>query len=444
MVHPLVPAEPEALVEEARTRLHSRLVGRDRVATLGLAAAFLAATTTFALLYDDGRSPSALTVCLLVLLYAIASRVEFEVGAGTVIPTELVLVPMLFLLPLGLVPLYVALALLLGHVPDIARGRMHPERVAVLVGSARHALGPALVLTAVAAHGPRLSDWPYYVAALGAQFGIDIGGFLAREWLITRLPPRVEMGTVLSAFAVDTALAPIGFLAALATTRYTAAFMLVAPLLVLLAIFAGQRRTSIDRSLELGTAYRGTAFLLADVIEAKDSYTGAHSRQVVELVLAVADELRLEGRERRDAELAALLHDVGKMFVPDELIRKAGPLSSEERALINEHTLEGERMLRRVGGLLGAVGTIVRSCHERWDGQGYPDGVSGDEIPTVARIVAACDAYSAMTTDRSYRRALSREVAIEELRAHSGTQFDPAVVDALIWVLTGDRDPVAV
>jgi HD-GYP domain-containing protein (c-di-GMP phosphodiesterase class II) len=99
------------------------------------------------------------------------------------------------------------------------------------------------------------------------------------------------------------------------------------------------------------------------------------------------------------------------------------------------HTVEGERMLARVGGLLGEVGSIVRSCYERWDGQGYPDGLAGEDIPLVARIVACCDAYSAMTTDRAYRRALSKEVAVEELRAHSGTQFDRDVVDALVRVL---------
>src|SRR5437868_1765517 len=178
VVHPHVPAEPETLVAESRMRLRSPLAGRDRVASLGLAAVFLSVSLTFALLYDDGRSPSLWTVGLLVLLYASAARVEFEVGAGTVVPTELVLVPMLFLLPLGFVPLFVALALLLAHVPDVALGRMHPERAAVLVGSARHALGPALVLTAVADHGPRFSDWPVYVGALAAQFAIDAGGFL--------------------------------------------------------------------------------------------------------------------------------------------------------------------------------------------------------------------------------------------------------------------------
>src|SRR5205814_9810946 len=137
-----------------------------------------------------------------------------------------------------------------------------------------------------------------------------------------------------------------------------------------------------------------------------------HSRRIVDLVLQVADELDVDPRCRRDAELAALLHDVGKMRVPRELITKPSGLTPEERIVIETHTVEGERMLARVGGLLGEVGSIVRSCHERWDGDGYPDGLAGEEIPLVDRIVACCDAYDAMTTDRSYRRALAEEYAL--------------------------------
>jgi HD-GYP domain-containing protein (c-di-GMP phosphodiesterase class II) len=103
---------------------------------------------------------------------------------------------------------------------------------------------------------------------------------------------------------------------------------------------------------------------------------------------------------------------------------------------MERHTIEGERLLLRVGGLLGEIGRVVRSCHERWDGQGYPDGLAGERIPLLARIVSCCDAYNAMTSDRSYRKALPQEVAVAELRAGSGTQFDPRVVDTLIAALS--------
>jgi HD-GYP domain-containing protein (c-di-GMP phosphodiesterase class II) len=200
-------------------------------------------------------------------------------------------------------------------------------------------------------------------------------------------------------------------------------------------VFARERRVRIDHELELRDAYRGTAFLLGDVVEADDEYTGIHSHDVVELTLKVADELGLSARERRDAEFAALLHDVGKVRVPNSIINKAGPLDDDERAVMERHTIEGERLLLRVGGLLGEIGRVVRSCHERWDGKGYPDGLAGEQIPLIARIVSCCDAYNAMTSDRSYRKALAVEVAVEELRTCSGTQFDPQVVDALVTAL---------
>ena len=148
----------------------------------------------------------------------------------------------------------------------------------------------------------------------------------------------------------------------------------------------------IDHALELGHAYRGTALLLGDVVEADDAYTGSHSRDVVELVLGVAGQLGLSPAERRQAEFAALLHDVGKVRIPSEIINKPGPLTSAERAVIETHTIEGEQMLEKVGGLLGEVGRIVRSCHERVDGAGYPDRLAGEEIPLIARIVCCCDA----------------------------------------------------
>jgi HD-GYP domain-containing protein (c-di-GMP phosphodiesterase class II) len=234
-------------------------------------------------------------------------------------------------------------------------------------------------------------------------------------------------------YLVDAALAPVGLL--LAATGRVWAPLLALPLLVLLSVFARERQVRIDHALELSHAYRGTALLLGDVVEADDAYTGSHSRDVVDLVLAVSDEFRLSPSERRSAEFAALLHDVGKVRIPGEIINKPGPLTAEERAVIETHTIEGQRMLERVGGLLGEVGRIVRSCHERVDGAGYPDGLAGDEIPLIARIVCCCDAYSAMTTDRPYRKARSTEAAVEELRRCSGTQFDPLVVETLARVI---------
>jgi HD-GYP domain-containing protein (c-di-GMP phosphodiesterase class II) len=115
-------------------------------------------------------------------------------------------------------------------------------------------------------------------------------------------------------------------------------------------------------------------------------------------------------------------------------LNKPGPLTPEERAVIETHTVVGEQMLLQIGGLLAEVGRLVRSCHERWDGGGYPDGLAGKDIPLVARIVSACDAFSAMTTERPYRAALTSDEAIAELRRCAGTQFDPEIVRVLIEV----------
>jgi HD-GYP domain-containing protein (c-di-GMP phosphodiesterase class II) len=279
---------------------------------------------------------------------------------------------------------------------------------------------------------PRLSDWPLYVAALVAQCAVDYAIQAPHQRFVNGLPFSLAARYMSWAFLVEAALAPVGLLVALVAVEHPVALTFVLPLIGLLVVFARERQVRIDHALELSHAYRGTALLLGDVVEADDAYTGLHSRDVVELVLDVCDKLEVGGRERRDAEFAALLHDVGKIKIPAEIINKPGKLTDEEFELIKTHTIEGEKLLAQVGGLLGDVGRIVRSCHEDWDGTGYPDGLVGKEIPLVARIVRCCDAYSAMTTDRSYRKALPRTEAVAELHRCSGTDFDPDVVEALV------------
>jgi putative nucleotidyltransferase with HDIG domain len=275
---------------------------------------------------------------------------------------------------------------------------------------------------------------PVFVAALAAQFAFDFVSTASLEWARVGLSPRTLARFIAWAYVVDIALSAVALPVASMVQHSPAAVVLALPLVGLLGFFARERRSRIDHTLELSNAYRGTAMLLGDVVEADDEYTGSHSRDVVELVLAVAHRLGLDARERRDAEFAALLHDVGKVRVPGEIINKRGPLDSLEREIVNRHTVIGQEMLERVGGLLGEVGAVVRSCHEHWDGGGYPDGLAGEAIPRVARIVSACDAFSAMTTDRSYRKARSPREAIAELHACAGSQFDPEVVAALIAV----------
>jgi putative nucleotidyltransferase with HDIG domain len=240
-------------------------------------------------------------------------------------------------------------------------------------------------------------------------------------------------------FMVDLLLSPIGFLAALASAQAQYAFLLVLPLAALLGVFSRERSARLRHALELSRAYHGTALLLGDIVEADHEYTGSHSRGVVSLSLAVADELGMDARERRNVELGALLHDVGKIAIPNEIINKPGPLDPQEWTIVKTHTVEGQRMLDKVGGVLCEVGKVVRASHEHWDGSGYPDALAGEQIPREARVVSACDAYSAMTTTRSYRSARSSIEALVELHDHAGTQFDPEVVAALARILRASQ-----
>jgi putative nucleotidyltransferase with HDIG domain len=175
--------------------------------------------------------------------------------------------------------------------------------------------------------------------------------------------------------------------------------------------------------------------LLGDVLSEDDEYTGMHSQGVVVFALAIADELRVGDEDRRLVEFGALLHDIGKMSTPKEILNKPGPLSDEEWETMRRHTIDGQRMLDQVGGTLHDVGAVVRSSHERFDGTGYPDRLRGEAIPLPARIVAVADAYSAMTTRRPYREAMAPARAGQELQANAGTQFDPVVVAAALLVL---------
>jgi HD-GYP domain-containing protein (c-di-GMP phosphodiesterase class II) len=430
--------ETHVLIEGSRRRRGRPLSRPEWTASLISGGTFLAAAVPMAVLSSSQRSPSIATVGVLVAAYAIASQVEFEVGAGWAVPTQLILVPALFLLPVGTVPLFVACSMVAGDLAARLARRASLDRLVVVPGNAWHAVGPALVLLAAGERNPGWSHWPVYLGALGAQFACDFGNSALREWIAFELSPRSQLGFFRWVWTVDASLAPVGLVFAVVAVSHSSVVLLTLPLLGLLAVFARQRRASIDSAAKLGEAYRRTAFLLADVIEAEDAYTGAHSRDVRGLVMATAGELGLDARTLRHAELTAILHDVGTIGLPSELINKPARLTEQERALIDRHTIEGEQMLERVGGLLGEVGRIVRSCHERWDGSGYPDGLAGEQVPLAARIVACCDAYSAMTDDRPYRPAFAWERAAAELREQAGRQFDPEVVAALLRVL-GDE-----
>ncbi len=257
---PMLDPVAEELAAEARERRSARMSARNRRASVAIAGGFLAAAGALALVVPSGRTPSAWTVLLLVASYAIASRIEFEVGAGSAVPTELVLVPMLFLLPLGQVPLWVALSYLLGSAPELLKGSS-VERALIPVCGCWHAVGVVAVLAVAGERGPRWHDAPIYAAALGAQFVFDFGSAAARD----RLAHGIELGVLARylrwVFLVDAMLAPIGLAIAFSAAAQPVAAALALPLIALLAVFARERKARIDHALELSGAYRGTGLL---------------------------------------------------------------------------------------------------------------------------------------------------------------------------------------
>src|SRR5581483_799103 len=370
---------------------------------------------------------------LSVLVFAVATRVPIDTPFGFTAPTQLAFVPLVFAVPVALAPCAVLVALLAAGLPDVLRSRTPASRLLSAPGNACFALGPALVF-ALAATSPAAAGAALLIAALLAEFAVD--------FLASSMRNAFSRGASFSSqlaeswvYGIDAALSGIGYLVAREVPEHPAYVLFLVPLLGLFAFFSRERRRRLESLLELNNAYRGTALVLGDVVEADDGYTGEHSKGVVALALEVGEHLGLDGERTRNLEFAALLHDVGKIAVPKEIINKPGQLSPEEWTVIKTHTVEGERMLSRVGGFMREVGMIVRSHHERWDGGGYPDGLAGEEIPLEARIITCCDSWNAMRTDRSYRRALPAEAAIEELRSGSGTQFDPCVVDALLTLV---------
>ncbi|HEV3478210.1 MAG TPA: diguanylate cyclase [Gaiellaceae bacterium] len=572
----------EHLVAEARDRRAKRPSTRDLWTSVALGGSFVAVAIAIAAMLPSERAPSLFLVALLVGAYALLSRVELEVGPGAAVPTQLVFVSMLFIVPLPLVPLCVAAGYVLGALPEYLGRRLHPARLPVLVGSSWFAIGPTVVLALFAADTPTWRDAPIYVAALAAQFGLDFTSSAVRARVVFGHATRTLLPSFAWAGAVDAFLAVAGLGAVVGETG---AFLVMVSFAALLALLARDRRVRIDRAVAFDRAYRGAldeahrdeltglgnrrklladlerafaeadgsgdqilviydlngfkyyndsfghpagdvllqrlarklagavegcgssyrlggdefcvlAAVPTDTVEALiDATTAAlseegdgfsistcfgavflpseaadssaalrkadqrlyaqkhatklgrgrphevllealferdpelreHVHDVAHLCAAVGTRLGLHGDALEELIIAAQLHDVGKIGIPDAVLHKRGPLDEGELTLIRQHTVIGQRILAAAPTLHG-VGTIVRATHERWDGEGYVDGLIGDAIPLAARVIAVCDTFAAITSDRPYRAAMTVEQAFRELRRCAGTQFDPEVV----------------
>lgn len=245
------------------------------------------------------------------------------------------------------------------------------------------------------------------------------------------------------AYEVSLNAAPL--LAQIRTARIRAWMLVLGGTTLLYATLIGlvirTSRGMVRKTRELNDAFEGTIRSLAAAIDAKDAYTGGHSSEVSRHAEAIARALHRPSDEVNAARIAGYLHDLGKIGIPDHILRKAGPLDLDERKKIRDHSRIGYRIVKPIP-VPEKVKEAVLHNHERWDGGGYPDGLREEEIPIIARILMVADAYEAMTSSRPYRRALDRDEAITQLRAESGKQFDPNVVDAFIRVLNSARKPI--
>jgi response regulator RpfG family c-di-GMP phosphodiesterase len=199
------------------------------------------------------------------------------------------------------------------------------------------------------------------------------------------------------------------------------------------------RREDAERlALELEASYHDTVRALVTALRSRDTETEDHGERVAARVISVGRRLGLDGQQLSDLEYGAVFHDIGKIAIPDSILHNTDDLTESEWAIVRQHTVVGERIIGPVG-FLANVARIVRHTHEHWDGTGYPDGLAGEAIPVESRIIFCCDAFDAMTSERSYQRAMTTRRAVDRLHELAGSRFDPGVVDALCAVIEEEQ-----
>ena len=396
---------------------------------------FLAVALPLFWFYDSGIAVSPLVVAMLVGAYALAYNVEFEVGPGLAPATQLVFVPLLFLLPLELVPLCVAAGVMLGNVLELVEGRIRLERVLGRLGEACYSLGPVLVL--VAAGAPAPGDAGDTRAARGARRPVrrrlcdrdDARADRARN-LAPPLHPRPRR-------RVGGGCDPRPDRAARPRSRPS----------IMLPPSCSCSRSSVScaRLRASGAAVSITLSSSAMRIAAPRSCSGTSSRQTMRTrarTAAMSSRSRSPSPSSSGSTHAAAATRSSWRCCTTSARSGSRTRSSTSRGRSRPRSVRSSRRTRSSArrcstgsaACSATSGSLVRSCHERFGGGGYPDGLVGEEIPLVARIVCCCDAYSAITTDRPYRAGRSAEEALEELRRCAGAQFDPDVVEALARV----------
>ena len=252
---------------------------------------------------------------------------------------------------------------------------------------------------------------------------------LSQETRITTVW-RVNIKEMIPSYLAE---APMGFLMAIVYVEVGIIGILLFFLPLLLA------RRSFELYTKMRKVYLDTIRALAAAIDAKDPYTKGHSERVAKMSLIIAQELNLSGREIENIEYTALLHDIGKIGIADNILGKVSSLTNKEFDKIKEHTVMGAKIIEPVDFLKNSYKSIYHH-HEKYNGKGYPDGLKSEDIPLLARIIAVADAYDAMGSDRPYRKKLNKDKILKELKDQSGKQFDPEVVKVLISVLDRERE----
>jgi hypothetical protein len=331
-------AQQELLADTLR-RPGTQMMPAERLADWLVGLGFVvAAAGLWALAPPHGFALAPAAICMTLMVAA--TLVRFDTPLGFTVATQLAFVPLLFALPLALVAPAVVLALALARLPGIWKGKTRWERLAQVVGNSWFAIGPVAVL-AFTHTDPQHAGAGLLVLALAAQFTGDFAASTVRLWISHDAPLTSQLND-LWVYGIDAALSGIALVVAEQIHQTPTVPLALFPLLALLAIFARERHDRLENLIELNNAYRGTALVLGDVVEADDSYTGVHSRSVVATSLEVGERLGLDARRRRNLEFGALLHDVGKIAISKQIINKPGKLDEKEWTIIKTHTVEGQ------------------------------------------------------------------------------------------------------
>ncbi|MDW7982101.1 MAG: HD-GYP domain-containing protein [Thermomicrobium sp.] len=385
-----------------------------------------------------GRELLAMVILLVLIILAEQLAIDLPVPFTRVSVSVSSAVNFAAVLTVGPV-LGIVVAILGTLIDDLLERREFLKIVVNVNNFALQAITAGFVYFSLSMHGSPLSHLRNFIAMLLAAFlssGIQtvlLAIVLSiatgtSAWYLWRSMARGLLVEFLALPALGS-LFPI-----LASEHPLALVLMVIPLLGPFLAFRDYR--------QLHHETQSTFELLADLLDRRDPYTAAHSQRVAQLTALILDEYpELPADEREAIIAAARIHDLGKVATSDLILRKPGRLTDEEFALIQRHPVDGSEILRHLSPYRHIV-EIVRHHHERWDGRGYPDGLAGGAIPFGSRVIAVADTYDAMTTDRPYRRALTHEEALAELRRGAGTQFDPAVVAAFERALTRASDAV--